>query len=326
MEQAAEGSSRTAGVPPERVGAALADQRRRRGLTRRAAAERAGLNARRLKAYELGRARVPDDDLERLAAAYELPATALLPTRSTVRFDTERSTLRVGDRVRRVDDIDSGSFGVLKEYLELVYELRNTSRLERIPLRDDDLDALARAFGPDSETIEQRLMDLMDITHDEAVAMRRVILRRRLAMPAAGLMMGAGVLTGFEWGNPAAAEGRVEAVVVDGASTSATEPIVASGPLPTDGGADPALQPAGTDEPPAPEPPPAPEESPEPPAQDVDIGTAIVQEYGDPGPTVRGDDEPAPDDEQLGDVEIGDVEIGTAIVQEYGDEGPTVRE
>ncbi len=326
MEQAAEGFSRTAGVPPGRVGAALAEQRQERGLTRRAAAERAGLDVRRLKDYELGRARIPDGALEQLSAAYEVPVAALLPARSTVRFDAERASLEVGALVRKVHDPGAGSYAVLKEYLDLVYELRNTSRLERIPLRDDDLDALADALGGEPEVIEQRLMELMDITHEEAMAMRRVILRRRLAMPAAGLMMSAGLLTGFEVTNAAGADGRVQAVVHENGTATATEPIVASGPLPTlpadDGEADDPLPSAAAAEPPAPEPAPAPPPAPEEPVDDVDIGTAIVQEYGDEEPTVLGDESDAAADEEP----VTDVDIGTAIVQEYGDEEPTVRE
>ncbi len=252
MEDSSAATHLAAAFPNKRMGAALVEYRQRCGMSRRAVANESDIDSHRLKSYEQGRIRIPDRDLVTLAALYEVEVAELLPPRAPLDFDPQRSTLRVSGVVRKVQDPGAGSYAVLKEYLRIVYELRDTSRLERIPLREADLDALAEALGRKPKVIEQRLIELMDCSHSDAIAMRRVILRRRLVMPAAGLVIGAGVLGGLKLGNEADTSGgsKTEASVTNASSASADyEPV---------------------DD-----------------VDEVEIGTAIVIEQGDDEPTVR---------------------------------------
>ena len=48
-----------------------------------------------------------------------------------------------------------------------------------------------------ADAIETRLIELMDVTRDEAAAIHATLLRRRLIVPAAGLVLGAGLFAGI---------------------------------------------------------------------------------------------------------------------------------
>ncbi|MEZ5169343.1 MAG: helix-turn-helix transcriptional regulator [Acidimicrobiia bacterium] len=258
----ARGYTYTEGLPDERVGAVLAAYRRAVCLSRRTVANESGLDGHRLKAYELGRSRITDSDLVKLAEVYRVDVEDLLPPRRAVEVDVDNALLRLGSTVRAVGDPDRDMTAVLREYLNAVYELRNTPPDRPLPLREEDLAALADALGHEPDVIETRLMDIMDCTRDEAASMRRLILRRRLVAPAAGLIMTAGLVGCMDVGATGGGGARgddpeVEVEIGDAIviERGDDEPTVR-------GGDD-----AGTDE--------------------VEIGTAIVIERGDDEPTVR---------------------------------------
>lgn len=77
---------------------------------------------------------------------------------------------------------------VLGHYLEFIRTLRNADHLDDVPIRDDDVDALAEALGGTPAEIERRLVELIDCTKRQARAIRKALFRRRLAVPAAGFM------------------------------------------------------------------------------------------------------------------------------------------
>jgi hypothetical protein len=85
---------------------------------------------------------------------------------------------------------------VLRSYLRVVYEMRDSKPGSRIPLRDRDLDALATALGSDPEFVETRLVELMDVTREEAAALRVALIRRRVLLPAASIALGASLVVG----------------------------------------------------------------------------------------------------------------------------------
>lgn len=267
----------TDGLPVARVGAVLAAYRRAVCLSRRTVAAESGLDGHRLKSYELGRTRIPDSDLTRLAEVYEVGVEDLLPPRRAVEVDVDvdNALLRLGRIVRPVNDPQGDVTGVLREYLDLIYELRDAPKDHRIPLREEDLAALADALGHEPGAIENRLMDIMDCTRDEAASMRRLILRRKIAMPAVGLMMTAGLVgcmdVGHSGGNHGGSPNGEDAVEIGDAIV-----IERGDKAPTirgdnEGVSDDAAQSSGdTDE-----------------RDDVEIGTAIVIERGDSEPTIR---------------------------------------
>ena len=132
----------------------------------------------------------------RLADAYGCDVASLLPNRDVAPVILEPGYLRVGAASKTLRSDDPHPDEVLKGYLGLLYDMRSMKPGTRIPLRDPDLDALAEALGGTSDAIETRLIELMHVTRDEAATMTASLLRRRLVVPAAGIIFGAGLLTG----------------------------------------------------------------------------------------------------------------------------------
>ena len=132
----------------------------------------------------------------RLADAYGCDVSSLLPNRDVAPVILEPGYLRVGAASKTLRSDDPHPDEVLKGYLGLLYDMRSMKPGTRIPLRDPDLDALAEALGGTSDAIETRLIELMHVTRDEAATMTASLLRRRLVVPAAGIIFGAGLLTG----------------------------------------------------------------------------------------------------------------------------------
>jgi transcriptional regulator with XRE-family HTH domain len=186
--------SLTTEASAQRVGAALRAARRGVGLRRRDAAARIGLQSSELRNYERGSVPAPEDVVDRLAREYGCDTATLLPSRATVVL--EPGYLHVGGSSTTMRSDDPKPDEVLKGYLSLLYELRSKKPGTRIPLRDHDLDALADALGGSSDAIETRLTELMHVSRDEAASLTATLLRRKLIVPAAGLVLGAGLLSG----------------------------------------------------------------------------------------------------------------------------------
>jgi transcriptional regulator with XRE-family HTH domain len=183
-------------VSARRLGELLGNARQSAGLSRREAASVAGVTPQAIRAYERGSESVPDDVAEKLAAAYGCSLATLLPSRGVDPVSLEPGRLHVGSASAPLGSDDPPSDEVLRSYLGLLYELRDAKPGSELPLRDRDLDALAAALGDDPETIEVRLVELMDVTREEAAAMRATLFRRRLLLPAAGFVLGAGLFAG----------------------------------------------------------------------------------------------------------------------------------
>ena len=106
----------------------------------------------------------------------------LLPNRPPVKVSADLSMLAVGDSIRYlrspVDDDE-----LLREYLAMIYELRNLPPGSKIPLRERDLMSLADALGGSPEKIEERLVDLIGMSRQEASRLRQMIMPPQ-ALPA----------------------------------------------------------------------------------------------------------------------------------------------
>lgn len=176
-----------------RTGERLRAARERLGLSRGKAARRAGLGRRELAAYEKGRWRVPETTMARLAHTYGIPTGEVVPSRghSTVQVDADR--VSAGGNSRRLPP-DPTPDDVLAEYLGLVRQLRGLEAADEMELRDRDLAALASALGDKPEEIEDRLVELVHCTREEARVIRRELLKHRLVAPAAGFFLGVGGL------------------------------------------------------------------------------------------------------------------------------------
>jgi transcriptional regulator with XRE-family HTH domain len=183
-------------ISSRRLGTALRDARVTAGLSRRDLAARAGCSSRQLRAFERGEAQPDDAQLERLAMACSQPVDALLPPRGEAPVALEEGRLLVGATSSPLRADEPPTDEVLRSYLGVVYELRDSKPGTRIPLRDRDLDALATALGSDPEFVETRLVELMDVTREEAAALRAALIRRRILLPAASIAIGASMAVG----------------------------------------------------------------------------------------------------------------------------------
>ena len=183
-------------ISSRRLGAALHEARVTAGLSRRETAARAGCTTRQLRAFERGEAQPDDAQMERLALACSRPVGAIVPTRDDAPVALADGRLHVGESSASLRSDEPPTEEVLRSYLGVVYEMRDSKPGARIPLRDRDLDALAVALGSDPEIVETRLVELMDVTREEAAAMRSALIRRRVLIPAASIALAAGVVAG----------------------------------------------------------------------------------------------------------------------------------
>ena len=175
--------SPSAAPSPKQLGRQLRDVRKQKGLSRSEVARSAGLTRRELAAYERGKVAVPESDLWCLAGSCGVDVGELLPNRDPLQISSELSSLTVGNSIRHLRATQERD-GVLREYLSMIYELRNLPPGSRVPLREADLATLADALGGAPDMIEQRLMELIGASREEAARLRAMILPP-LSLPAA---------------------------------------------------------------------------------------------------------------------------------------------
>ncbi|HUF33064.1 MAG TPA: helix-turn-helix domain-containing protein [Acidimicrobiales bacterium] len=175
-----------ASTPPARIGWHLQRAREAVGLSVDDASASTGLTVATITDLEHGRRLLSVADHDRLATAYGVEGSALIPPRTPVVVDEAARVIRLGEREADLGD----EADVLASYLSLVYDVRGAQPGKRIPLRDEDIDALAAVVGDDPDQIEDRLIELMGCTRDEARSLRALLLRRRVIGSAAALVLG----------------------------------------------------------------------------------------------------------------------------------------
>lgn len=109
--------------------------------------------------------------------------------RTPVVFDSAANALRIGPYERRIDDPESPD-EVYGAYLSLLYAVRSARPGERLALRSADLEALLLLVGDDPATIEQRLVELMGCTPEEAGRLAGILLRHRRMTATLGIAAG----------------------------------------------------------------------------------------------------------------------------------------
>lgn len=163
------------GTPdPARLGATLRSLRKDAHRPRRHVAALTGIPSRDIAAFERGRAYPSNGQLDRLADAYGVTIADLIPPRTGVSIDFDRHTLRVSTAVRILGDSMTSQEDLLREYLVLLRAMRRSSD-GPLPLRTDDLEALANALGGTPERIQDRLVELMEISRTEAIRLQERI-------------------------------------------------------------------------------------------------------------------------------------------------------
>ncbi|MCB0995773.1 MAG: hypothetical protein KDB21_11815 [Acidimicrobiales bacterium] len=174
-------------VPPRRLGVLLLEQRLHDGASLDDLAARSGGRYRvsDLLDVEQGRARIDDADLTDLAALYGVDASTVVPARTELVVDLDELHIGFDDALHALP-ADAGVDAVLDRYLSLLHLLRGTRPGTRLPLRDADLATLASTLEHSVVELERRLVALMLV----GGAHQYSDLRHRLAVPAAGLLVG----------------------------------------------------------------------------------------------------------------------------------------
>lgn len=163
-------------MPPERLGSLLRAARKRRGWSRKHAAAKAGTTPACLRAYERGEKTIPIELCTKLAACYGDDLLAHVPARTPELVD---------------DALDASEHGdVIETYARLVRRVRRCKPGEPIELRTSDVAAIAAALGLTSDELETRIAAALGCTREEARALHRGLLRRRVILPVAGLAAG----------------------------------------------------------------------------------------------------------------------------------------
>jgi transcriptional regulator with XRE-family HTH domain len=174
-------------VPGRRLGALLKQRREMHGYTLDDMARRSvgQFTVMELAGIEAGEANLDDDSLEALSLLYEFNSTPPIPQRSRLIIASdEEIPVAVG---LEPDDPETSHL-VMSRYLALLYLLRNLSVGDDLPLRGDDLAVLADAYGLSAEDVAAKLGALVSNLEELADQVER--LRRRLVVPAAGLLVG----------------------------------------------------------------------------------------------------------------------------------------
>ena len=188
-------------VPTWRLGSLLRDARQRDGRTLdEVAAASDRFDASGLADLEAGARPLTDDDLGHVVHIYGVDPDALVPDRSDLVVDLDQHRLATAGHSQALAGVEPTADEVLGSYLSLVYTLRSTTPGTRVPLRDADLDVLARALTLATPEVQRRLEGLMANPTPEIHTQSR-LLRARVLVPAAGVLIavtvaGALVLSG----------------------------------------------------------------------------------------------------------------------------------
>jgi transcriptional regulator with XRE-family HTH domain len=189
-------------MPAERLGSLLRDARKRRGLSRKRAAEMAGISAGKLRRYELGDKAVPAGICARLAECYGDDLSAHVPLRVPPEIGDRR--IVVGGVEQTVGpDVED----VLAGFVEIVQRLRDAEPGEPLALRTTDIVALAGALGRDRDEIEQRIADALGCSRTVARKLHSDLLRRKVILPVAGLAAGVAAFAGAAYTSHSPAHG-----------------------------------------------------------------------------------------------------------------------
>ena len=176
-------------VPTWRLGSLLRDARQRTGRTiDEVAAASDRFDASGLADLEAGARPLTDDDLQHVVSLYGVDPDSLVPGRSDLVVDLDENRLATAGHTQPLAGTAPTADEVLASYLSLVYTLRSTAPGTRVPLRDADLDVLARALALATPDVERRLEGLMANPTVELETQSR-LLRARVLVPAAGILI-----------------------------------------------------------------------------------------------------------------------------------------
>ncbi|MFN8039244.1 MAG: helix-turn-helix domain-containing protein [Acidimicrobiales bacterium] len=177
-------------VPPVRLGRLLGERRAAAGRSpdELAAASHGWFTAADLAQVEAGDRLLSDAEIAAVTELYGVSVDELVPQRSVLTIDLEERQIAAGDEQRRLRGKDPEPDEVLATYLSILYALRHATPGTPLTLRHADLEVLSRALRLGPVEVEQRLGGLM-ADPDRVLATRAAVLRRRVLVPAAGVVV-----------------------------------------------------------------------------------------------------------------------------------------
>lgn len=173
-------------IPQRRLGRMLRERRETFGYSVEdmARRSRARFSAAQIVELESGNYPLDDMSVEALSLLYEFNSSPATPQRSRLIVDPDEYFPGAGEAMDEYS-IDR----LLCRYMGLLYIMRQRPVGEALPLREKDLSAIGEAFGVSDEHVQDRLQTLM-ATHVGLITDYADRLRRRLSIPAAGLLVG----------------------------------------------------------------------------------------------------------------------------------------
>jgi hypothetical protein len=223
-----------AAVPLRRLGTLLRDARLLAGDDLEAVALRSEgrYDTIDLHAIEAGEYRLTDDEVTELLDLYRADPGELLASRSTLVIDLDEGTVAAGNWTISFAPGADGPDDILARYLALLYEMRGLEPGTAIPLRSLDVSVLSEALAMPARAVEERLEILM-VPGNRRLEQARRLLRRRVLVPAAGLVIAAtaaGVLLFSPSADHPTVGSQVGRAVGTEAQSALAAPIVAADP------------------------------------------------------------------------------------------------
>jgi len=148
------------------IGARIRDIRRQQGLSLQAVQKHSGQEFRAsvMGAYERGERVISVLRLQRLAHLFNVPVDQLLPDSARGQDQSSPAARRDNGRVKidlaRLERMDAPEAVVLRRYIGMLQVQRGDFNGRMITIRTADVQALARVFEQDEQTMRTQLKEL----------------------------------------------------------------------------------------------------------------------------------------------------------------------
>jgi hypothetical protein len=177
-------------VPAWRLGGLLKSARETAGTSLDDLSARSGrYPVEELEAIEAGDRPLDDHEVDRILGLYGVEHDSLVPDRDELVIDLDHRELAAAGHTQALAGSAPSPEEVLGTYLTLVYTLRSAEPGTPVRLRQADVDVLARALALAVPDVEQRLEGLMADPQRVVLQQRSKLLRSRVLVPAAGVLV-----------------------------------------------------------------------------------------------------------------------------------------
>jgi transcriptional regulator with XRE-family HTH domain len=180
-------------LPMRRLGALLRERRHADQRTIDEVADLSGMSSEEIGLVEAGQLALTDRQLDSVFLAYGTTAERLAAERAQVVIDVDRGEIVVADETASLGVDAPTPDEILAAYLSLLYTVRRTEPGSPLVLRSHDVGVLARSLALAEPDVRARLDGLMRRPSGD-LGRYHTGLRRRWAVPLAGVVVVAGVI------------------------------------------------------------------------------------------------------------------------------------